>query len=375
MRMRPLLRGVLAALCSLLALAAQAEPLMPASDDQVVETLPATPGRAALARAARSAHDAAVLAGALIEQARAAGDPRPVGQAMALLQPWADAPDASPEAVLMMATAEQYVHEFDRSMQRLQALVARDPRNPQAWLTLATLQRLKGRYAESDRSCAQLLALGASLHGQACLAENTGLRGQATQARATLQRLLAATTEADARGWLLTTLAEVEELDGRNAAAEAAYRDALVAEPDGYTTIAFADFLIRQQRGVEARALLQGQPRSDAVLLRIALADPADALGRQAAAELRDRFAQAAERPGAAALHARERAMFALHVAHDPRAALALARLDLKLQREPADLLVMAEATRATHDAAARLELRRIAEEIGLHDHRLDDLL
>jgi predicted Zn-dependent protease len=355
--------------------ASRAEPLHPQSDDEVVETLPAMPGRSVLARAAASPQAAAEAARALIEEARATGDPRPVGRAMALLQPWVEQPAADPQAVLMMATAEQYVHDFDRAIDRLQRLSARAPSLPQLWLTLATLQRLKGRYGESDQNCARLIALGASLHGQACLAENAALRGDFVGARATLQRLLAATADPSLRNWLFTTLAETEERAGRVAEAESGYRAALAAEPGGYAAIACADFLIRQGRGPEARAVLQGEPRSDAVLLRLALADPADAVGRRAATELRDRFAQAAERPGAAAVHSRERAMYLLHVAHDARAALAMARLDLKLQREPADLLVMAEAAKAVGDASAQRELRRLTEEMDLHDERIAALL
>jgi predicted Zn-dependent protease len=355
--------------------ASRAEPLHPRSDDEVVETVPAMPGRAVLARAAASPRVATEAARALIEEARATGDPRPVGRAMALLQPWVEQTTADPQAVLMMATAEQYVHDFDRSIERLQRLSVRAPSLPQVWLTLATLQRLKGRYSESDRDCARLMALGASLHGQACLAENAALRGDVAGARATLQRLLSATADRSSRNWLLTTLAEAEERAGRVAEAESAYRAALAAEPGGYAAIACADFLIRQGRGAEARAVLQGEPHSDAVLLRLALADPADALGRRAATELRDRFAQAAERPGAAAVHSRERAMYLLHVAHDAHAALAMARLDLKLQREPADLLVMAEAAKAAGDASARQELRRLTEEMDLHDERIAALL
>lgn len=358
------------------ACAAQASVLVPHGDDEVIEQLPAAAtARSAIQKARRSPGAAAALAREWIEQARSSGDPRPAGQAIALLKPWAERSLASPEVVLMLATAEQFLHDFEPAARRLQALLSRDANQPQAWLTLATLRRVQGRYADSDQACGQLLRLGAELHGRACLAENQALRGEADAARAELERLLAARLDAATRGWLLTTRAELEERAGRAEAAEAAYRAALAAQPDGYTRLAYADFLIAAGRGDQALEHLRELPRSDTVLLRLALASNGHAAGQAAAAELRERFAQADQRPGAAAVHARERAIFALRLDHNPSAALALARTNLKLQREPLDLLVFAQAARASGRPAAIDEARRITEETGLHDHRIDSLL
>jgi len=52
--------------------------------------------------------------------------------------------------------------------------------------------------------------------------------------------------------------------------------------------------------------------------------------------------------------------------------AVALARGNVAHQREPVDLLVYAQAARASGDAAARAEVRRLRDAIGLHDRRLD---
>ena len=48
---------------------------------------------------------------------------------------------------------------------------------PQAWLTLATVRRVQGRYADSDLACQQVATNGAALHAQACLAENAARAG------------------------------------------------------------------------------------------------------------------------------------------------------------------------------------------------------
>ena len=110
------------------------------------------------------------------------------------------------------------------------------------------------------------------------------------------------------------------------------------------------------------------------MLLRLAIAGRRGrtAEGARDAAEMRERIALANERPDARALHAREQAMFALWVDADPRRALALARVNVQSQREPADLLVLVHAARAAGDAAALREADRLRRDIGLADRRLD---
>jgi tetratricopeptide (TPR) repeat protein len=363
------MRWIAGLAATLLAAAAQAAVLQPSREDEVIERLPPTLARAA---APASPQDAAQRALALVAQARRGGDPRPAGQALALLRPWQNDARAPASVVIALADAEQYLHRFDAARTRLQALTAREPAQAQAWLMLATLHRVQGRYADSDAACVGLQRAGAALHAAACAAENTSLRGGHDRARAQLQALLRTAPDAATRGWLWTTLAELEQRAGRAAPAEAAFRAALQAQPDGYATLSLADLLLEQGRSAEAVALLQGQPDSDAVLLRRAMAGShAD---NEAAAELRQRFFQADLRPGAAEGHGRERALFALYVEHDAAAALRHARDNVRVQREPADLLLLLHAARAAGDTAASTQARQLIEEVGLEDQRLHAL-
>ena len=91
-------------------------------------------------------------------------------------------------------------------------------------------------------------------------------------------------------------------------------------------------------------------------------------------AEMRERIAQANQRPEAKVFHGREQAMFAL-LEGDAARALALARGNVAQQREPLDVLLLAEAARASGDAAAIDEARRLKTTLGLHDRRIDALL
>jgi predicted hydrocarbon binding protein len=67
--------------------------------------------------------------------------------------------------------------------------------------------------------------------------------------------------------------------------------------------------------------------------------------------------------------------MFALDVQRDAKRALELARINIRLQREPIDLLVFARAAVAANDSAARNEVKTLMQQIGLKDARVDAIL
>ena len=388
MRIHPLPTGVLAAGLFLCAAGAGAEPIVPGRDDEVIEVLPAAAGdraedkrlRRELAARPNDAELAVRVARRELDRARLTGDPRFAGLALSALRPWPDAAKAPAEVLLMRATLQQYLHDFDASVASLRLLLARpgEAGRAQAWLTLATVLRVQGRYAESDEACRGLAAAGADLHSAACLAENAALRGEVAAARRSFEALLARPgLPRQTQGWLLTSLAELEQRDRRSAAADAAWRRVLALGPDTYAAIAYADFLIAEGRPAEALATLKREPRSDTVLLRLAIAGRRAKAARAAedAAEMQARIAQANERPEAKTLHGREQAMFALFVEQAPARALALARGNVERQREPLDLLLLAEAARASGEAAAIDEARRLKATVGLHDRRIDALL
>lgn len=388
-------RRPLAALaCTVAALSCSAVPRVPPSESTIVETLPAIAGwsleerrlRRELAHRPDDPQAAVALAQAYLELARNLGDARYAGRALGALQAWDAIPDTqTPPAVLVMrATVAQFMHDFEGAESTLKAALAQQPGNAQAWITLATVRRVRGRYAESDAACRALGRHAPAHYALACLAENAGLRGDADSARQSLQRLLSTAElqgreHAGTRRWLFTSLAQVEELAGRPAAAEAAYRQALQLEREGYALLAYSDFLLMHGRPAEVPALLDGEPRSDAVLLRLAIAerrDPAAATsgaGRHAD-EFQARLDAAALRPGSATAHAREGAMFALDVRGDAPAALALARANAQLQREPIDLLLLARAAAAAGDGEAMRAAKALAREMGLQDARIDSI-
>ncbi|MDP9045051.1 MAG: hypothetical protein M3O01_09625, partial [Pseudomonadota bacterium] len=192
MRLIDILLGLCAA--TLVVAAAQATPIVPTRDDEVVDVLPALPGNRAEEKRLRGlltqqpTNQALALATAkrYLRQAHSTGDPRFAGMAMSAIAAWTDEATMPDDILMMRATLQQYLHDFDTAAASLQKLVKRPSgaANPQAWLTLATVRRVQGRYLESDAACAQVARAGATLHASACAAENLALRGDTDRARA-----------------------------------------------------------------------------------------------------------------------------------------------------------------------------------------------
>lgn len=363
---------------------ADAAPRVPVRDDEVLERLPAALGdsrlrellplRAALARDPRDLRVAVTLARAYVEAGRGTGDPRYAGYAQAVLGPWWALPQPPAEVRLLRAILLQRVHRFDEALADLDPLIAANPRDGQTQLTRATILEVQGRHDEARRACADLRGVVPPLYALTCEVGVMGATGGLQPAYATLLRAWQATPDADAgtRAWVLGTLAELAERAGRGAEAEARYREALALGPDDpYLLAAFADFLLDRDRGGEVAKLLAGRERADALLLRLALA--AQRAGHASAAtlaeQLRARFEAAALRGDR--VHLREEARYTLHLRGDAKAAVALALDNWKVQKEPADLLVLTEAAIAAGDPAARRVVEAWIERTGIEDVRI----
>lgn len=379
-RIIPLLLAVLA--CA----GAAAAPYTPASGQQVLERLPGRFDpvqrelgrlRAGLAANPSDLARAAALARRHIEQARREGDPRYLGYAQAALAPWWKLPrqQAPAEVLVLRATLVQSTHAFGEALADLDEVVRRDAGNSQAWLTRATIQLVTGDHAGARASCARLFGRAPDLVLQTCLASVGSLAGQARASYRQLERTLAARADSPAplRAWSLTLLAEMAERLGEHAAADTHFRTALQADPqDAYLLAAYADFLLERGRAQDVLRLLGTRTQADALLLRHALALSrlgSPEAGRQVAA-LRARF-EAARRRGDT-VHRREEARFALELDGDPTAAARLAKLNWTVQKEPADLRILARAARASGDAEADRLVRDWLRRSRLEDRTLD---
>jgi tetratricopeptide (TPR) repeat protein len=356
--------------------AAAAPPRAPTDDAEVLERVPsraqdpATRQLAALREAWRrrpaDAEAALALARHCIESFHRESDPRLIGCAQAALGTWWAQPAPPPALRVQRAVVLQFSHRFDAALADLDAVLAADPAAYEAWLWRAAILLVQARYAEARQACERAAPLVSPLSAVGCRAQVDAATGAAAPAADTLRTALSREAGASPaeRRWVLTRLAETEERRGQAAAAEAAYREALTLDvADVYLQAAYSDFLLDQGRPAEVKALLAGHERVDVLLLRLALA--AEQLRDPAATRLKRELAarfDSARRVGDA-LHEKEEARFALALQGDAKRALALARSNFALQREPADARVLLEAALAARDkTAAEPALRWLAD-------------
>jgi Tfp pilus assembly protein PilF len=376
-------------LCACLPLLAWAAPYTPKDGSAVIEQLPRRADATQLAlRGLRQQLNAtpqdlplaSILAQRYISLARSETDPRYLGYAQAALAPWWRQ-DAPPLPVrLLRATILQSTHHFGAALQDLDAVIAQEPANGQAWLTRATVLTVQGDYAGATAACARLSALTTQLVTVTCISNIASVTGRAASSEQllalTLQRSAGAAPELE--GWATTLLAEMATRRGEWALAEARYRKALARQPrDSYLLGAYADFLLDQQRPQDVVKLLQDQQRIDALLLRHALALQAlpgqQAVFQAAKAELAARFNAAMQRGDT--VHQREQARFALFLQRDTPAALQLAQKNWAIQKEVPDMRILLEASLAARNyAAAQPVLAWIAAN-GVEDAALQRLV
>jgi hypothetical protein len=371
----------------LLATELAAAPFTPTSDDQVLERLPlraADPRarelaalRQQLAQRPDDAETAVRLARRYFDEVAAEGDPRWIGYAQAALAPWWAQAAPPAEVRVMRAKLLQFGHQFDAARADLDAVVAADPAHAEAWSWLAAISMVQARYADARRACRQFALHAPPLSGAACTAAVDATTGRAGAAVLALQAALsnAPAASGEERLWALTRLAETQDRLGRHADAQASFRQALaLGVSDTYLLAAYADFLLDRGRPDEVLPLLQGQQRSDALLLRLALAGKA--AGSPSATawadELKARFDAARVRGDA--LHEKEESRFQRAVRGDTARALPLAQANFAVQREPADARVLLEAALAAGQPQAAAPALQWMAESGIESQTLQAL-
>jgi hypothetical protein len=142
-------------------------------------------------------------------------------------------------------------------------------------------------------------------------------------------------------------------------------------EPDSYLLGAYADFLLDQGRAPEVARLLKDKTRIDSLLLRYALALQAmGAPEAQAQSEaLRARFDAAMLRGDT--VHQREQARFELALRKNASEAVKLAKANWLVQKEPADLRILADCALASGDAEAAKLVRDWLRSSRIEDRRV----
>jgi tetratricopeptide (TPR) repeat protein len=373
--------GVASAL--VLGLPVQAAPYTPVDDSEVIERLPFRTGdttarelatlRGQVDRAPNDPAPAVDLAQRYFDLAMARGDPRFVGYADALVARFAE-PVPAP-LLLVRGTLRQYRHDFGGALDDYARALREDPDLAGAHAWRGAIFLVTADYVSAVRECQALQKLGRSVLWGGCTGLTLAYTGHTNQAYKTLQTALASASNDEHRLWLHTRLGEVSVWAGQPAQAERHFRRALaVGRDDGYLLAAWCDFLLDQGRPAEVVSQLAGWESSDGLLLRLTEAEkrlkmPAAPAHQQA---LADRFAAARLRGDTT--HRAEEARFHLRLLGDGPGALALARANYAVQREPRDARILLEAALSVRDAgAARAALDWLLTS-GFEDPRLRQL-
>jgi tetratricopeptide (TPR) repeat protein len=286
--------------------------------------------------------------------------------------PVPDAPRTSADALVLHATVLQSRHEFARALSVLEQARALRPDDPQAWLTSATVLRVLGRYEQSMAACEQVAVRADPVVAELCKQGVRGLTGDLPSAYAAISQISSHGMAAEERAWRDSELGEMAARLGKDDEAEGWFRDGLRSSPDDfYIRASYADLLLRDGRAQEALTLLKGQDALEPLLLRIAIAQKVlrhPGL-QQSSARLAAAFAAEAQR--GEGIHRREEARFLLDVQNDPRAALAAAEENWKVQHECDDVLVLMRAARAAGVPQAAAPAAAFVREHGMQDVRI----
>lgn len=362
-------------LATLPCLADPAVPYVPSRDDIVLQTVPSVSDarvrafealRADLSRHPRDVTRAVRLSEAYLDYGRDTGDARYLGRALAVIAPWLNEGPRAPPPIpvaLVHATILQSRHDFAAARAQLQAVLARDPDNAQAWLTLSGVELVQGEVAAARRACAHLLDASDALLPGGCLAALNAATGRAESASRLLDVLWpqARAEPLAVQGWIQGIQADAAKYLKDIEGADRHFCAALKLLPgDNFLLADYADFLLDQGRAQAALDLVKDYSQSDTSFLRQVYAEAA--LGSLRASgdanEMRRRLA-ALEVRGTLA-YRREEAGFALKIDHDARRALQLAEENWSVQRAPEDMRVFLEAALAAGQpqrAAPVLEL------------------
>lgn len=361
-----------------------AEPYVPASDDEVLETLPrvvlSERGKLnTLRRQLRADRDNVDLASQLVRlclaENKRTSDPRYIGYARAALRPWWDMPEPPPGILKLRAKLKEKDHLYDAALSDLELLLRKQPTDLQAWIEVANLQRTQGRYAQALSASEAMEQIGGGSFAVAIgRIPVLAVTGQAQEAYDQLEAILPEARDdwPSTVPWVLTLQADVARALGKDDQADAHFRAGLEIEPsDSYLLRSYGDFLLDHGRADEAMQLLREHTADNGILLRAAIA--AKQAGQETMAQkwqdqLDSLFMETRLRGSIP--HGRYESRYHLELKGDPTRALELALANWERQKEYRD-------TRNVLEAAIAAGARESAAPVVafLREHRTQDVV
>lgn len=329
---------------------ASATPFTPKSDSTVVEKLPRSLARVKVSRVASAAKsdklDRAVaipLARQHLQMAQRTSDPSSIKYAEEILNPFFASAELDNELLYLRAVLRQHQHAFDEALRDLDRILMKCPEHPAALLTKASLLTVQGRYIEARQIFQKHLSLTGTLEGMSLFCWLTSLNGSLESSYQLLSRHLAGSQPTRSEEcFIQATLGEMSLRRGDNKSAEGHLRRALALEPENsYVLACLGDLYLAGGRAAEVTGLINANTRSEALLLRKAIAGKR--LNYPTTKHETTAIAGMFRQSG----HFRELAAFQLHVLRQPEEALKTALCNWETQKEPIDAGIVLEAAKA----------------------------
>lgn len=306
------------------------------------------------------------LAKAYIEYGRSTGNARYLGRALGVITPWMEPAPPPVSIALLHATILQSRHHFSASRRELKTILARDPTNIQAWLTLATVEMVQADYQAANKACVKLAEVTGNFLSIMCTAQLRALTGHAEQAYTLFKMIDDPGPQAPAAvdAFVQGLLADTAKRLGWLQKADKHFRRGLQLTPgDNFLLADYGDFLLHHGRPKAAANLVKNYTASDTSFMRLVFADAAlkHPQADTEIAAMTARFAAMQERH--THVYRREQARFVLYLKHDPKRALDLATKNWSVQRAPKDMRIyLAAALEAGKPKAANRVLKLLAK-------------
>ncbi len=362
----------------------QANSFIPNHDDQVLERLPIKLFQSSASKKIRLLRtrlranptdwlSANQLAQHYIELSKTLADPRYMGYAQAIINPWLENSKASSQALILRAIIQQNAHDFTGAMKDLDQVLAIRPGHIQANLIKATIATVQGKYSLAIRHCQRLMRHSSLFLALVCQSTAESLSGKADVSYQMLRQIISIDSMMPKKQqvWALTSLAEIAWRLGYFEAANRHFQAALqVGIHDYYLLKVYADFLLQQQRPNDVIKLISADTQNDSLLLRLALAEKMTHSKnlKNHVSLLGERFQLNRQR--GSEFHKGDEARFNLYFLKQPQTALKLSQQNWMIQREPTDTYILLKSAIAAHDLKTVTEVKK-----WLVLHNTEDIL
>lgn len=360
-------------------------PYIPESSDTVVESLPKSltlnRDRMASLREQIAANPdnsqlAAAAAMGYIKMGNEEGDPRFFGYARSAIDRWWEADSPPSEVVKVRAKLLEKDHQYAAALADLQALVAREPEDAQAWIEIVNLLRVLGRYDEAAKAVTQLESFSTPATVLIAKAPLWAATGKSSQIASALNDL-DTSENADLANWILATTADVHAIQGNVDLADEHYRKAISRDPNNFhLKRTYADFLLDYGKAEVVLKLLKDNEYDNGCLLLLAVAAKRlkqDNLVANLKSKLETRFKAIRLRDSVP--HRRFESRYELALENNPAKALEIALENWELQKENRDARAVLEAALAAKNESAAAGVVKFLQDSGNEDAAIRKLI